>query len=244
MATKEITTVTQPVEKETQPVETEIQQTENEIISLKIREHIRKVLLSYLNTHEVTYTVISYTDSEDAETDANNRIGIMELANDNEKRVIPDPYYNNEHMMYNRRPQHIYTLYYCRSDAGSRFLYGWSYEGRFYVIAPYYEPVGDNRDVFCSYRLEVTQDVYGEHPFESIKVDLERLANRSNSQTGFDKDMYYWTSGTDDNDLNVYKLDSGEDWYWKARNSDSHNRGHMVLMTNPAQKAQMKFVRF
>ena len=41
MATQEVTTKNQPVEKETQ-------QTENEIINLEIREYIRKALIGYL----------------------------------------------------------------------------------------------------------------------------------------------------------------------------------------------------
>ena len=102
MATQETTIETQPIEKENQPVD-------DEIISLEIREKIRLALQSYLNAHGMKYTVISYTG---AETDENNRMGRIVLADDTSKRVVPDPYYNNEHMMYIIRQQHIYTLWY------------------------------------------------------------------------------------------------------------------------------------
>ena len=217
--------------------------TENDVISLQKREYIRQTLLKYLNSHTVKkYEVISYTDSEHADTDDKNLRGVMVLASDDRKRIIPDPHYKDEHMICNPSPQRtIYTLWVSTNDNGIRFLYGWRSGVRDYIIAPYFEPPVRNYDVFCSYSLEVTQAVNSQDP-TAFEKDLEQLANRSNDQKGFNNDMYLWSTDSKDGvivyaNFIVSKLNNGETWCWEAK-------GHVRLTNNPSDKAHLKFLQY
>ena len=199
MATRETKTDTQPGEKEIEQIEKDRPTVEEveKIIKLEYREHIRQALLLHLGATK--YRVISYTDGKEVQTDKNNRKGKLILAKDKRKQVIPNPFYKNEHMTYNILPRRPYTIQDCleNDDSDRRFLYGWSQEGRVYVIAPYYVPPPvEDSDVLCSYRLEVTDAVDSK---QSLEKALEKLANRSNTEEGFNKDMYHWDiKGTSD----------------------------------------------
>ena len=103
-------------------------------------------------------------------------------------------------------------------------------------------PPEGNRDIFCSYRLEVTQAVYSIDPINSMRVDLDQLANRSNSQTGFNQDMYRWNTDGNDDNFTICKPDNEDTWYWNVRGTGS--RGSMVLVTNKAVKVHLQLVEF
>ena len=204
MATKQTTT------------ETEDQQTQGEFLSLQTRENIRNALRKYLNTHGVKYDVISYTDSDEADTDSNNLIGAIVLNRDNAKLVVPDPTYNRERLTFNTEPPRAYTVWVSTSDNDRRFLYGWTYEGRDYVIAPYFIARAEDSNVLCSYRMEVTDAVNGPNPENALRIDLSQLSNRSTSNKGFNDDIYRWAT---DGDLRLFNtLKPGTTtWYWKMK---------------------------
>ena len=252
MATRETKTDTQPGEKEIEQIEKDRPTVEEveEIIKLEYREHIRQALLLHLGATK--YTIISYTDGKEVQTDKNNRKSKLTLVKDESKEVVPDPFYKNEHMTYNTEPRRPYTIWDCleNDDSDRRFLYGWSQEGRVYVIAPYsVPPVEENSDVMCSYRLEVTKAMHSKHPIKALKNKLKQLANRSNSQKGFNKDMYHWdTKGTDDGftirkpGTEIEKKKTKILHYWKAEKEGIKRNGKMVLTTLEAETAQMKFL--
>ena len=91
MATRETKTDTQPGEKEIEQIEKDRPTVEEveKIIKLEYREHIRQALLLHLGATK--YTIISYTDGKEFQTDKNNRKGKMILAKDESKEVVPDP---------------------------------------------------------------------------------------------------------------------------------------------------------
>lgn len=232
MATK----ATSLTEKETQPTEKECKSIEGEIISLEIRENIRRALLIDLGGD---HKVISHTDSEKAETDKNNRMGRMVLATDDSKRIIPDPYYNNEHLIYSKRPRFAYTVWTSTSSDDRRFLFGWKDDGRVYVIAPYsVAPVEEDSNVLCSYRLDVTEAVYGKDPVRSLNESLKRLANRSNDERGYDRDMYHWGVDGVDDTFSVHKktIVAGS-WFWKVG-----GEGKMEMTSYRAKTALIRFL--
>ena len=242
MATREVTTETQPVEKDFIGKET---------ISLEIREDIRKALQIHLDMlesagsrHHDNYTVISYTDNMNADKDDNNRLGRIMLANDESKRVIPDPFLNNEHLIYNKQPPHVYTVWVCTKTDGSdkRFLYGWSNECKVYVIAPYcILPVEENSGVLCSHSLQVTNAVYGKQPIKALEKDLEKLSNRSNTKKGFNDDMYHWDAGGFDDNFSVLKkFIAAGSMYWKVGGTGP--KGDMLLTPLIAEMAHLTFV--
>ena len=259
MATQEITTETEPVEKEIQPVEKEIQPVEKEtqpmdaeFLSLENRENIRWALERNLNKKGVKYEVISHTDSQNAERDDNNHIGYISLANRESNRVIPYTCYDNEHMIHKEESAHVFTKYICTSIIihDRRYLYVWTHEGRYYAMAPYFvsPSVKEDSDILCSNRLDVTKAVLSKDPVKALIEALKQLANRSNNEKGFDKDMYHWDTDETDDKFTVSKPSKPskpttkkkeDSWYWKV--GEGNCTGKMVLTTNQAKKAELKY---
>ena len=193
----------------------------------------------------------SYTDRKEGKTDEHHRFGRITLLKDESKEVIPDPTHDKEHLTYasNEKIKHVYTVWDSRKidHSDRRFLYGWKEIGIVYVIAPYYVPpsVEENSDVMCSNRLDVTKAVYSKHPTKALKKKLKQLANRSNSQKGFNKDMYHWDFIGDEESFTVGKHDTEKKeenkipLYWKE--GGTRDSGKMLLTRFEAQKVLLNF---
>ena len=245
MATQEIMTDNQPVEKETQ-------QTWNETISLKIREFIHRGILKDLNELMTKYDVISYTNSKEAKTDENDRRGVMQLI-PNGLQIVPHVFLkDSEHKMnlvYEKNPSFIYTLYLCeqRGSNITKFLYSWDIGDRYLVAAPYYVKTSkDESDIMCSNPLDITEAVISTNPVKQISERLDQLTNSSNSITGFEKDMYRWCKdGHDDNNFTVSNIEKPI-VYWKAGEIEEANVGKMVQIqeSGSSSKSHLQFLQY
>ena len=241
MATQEIMTDNQPVEKDSQQIE-------NEIISLEIREYIRRGVLRHLNGWITKYDVISYINSKEAKTDKNNRHGVMQLI-PSELPVLPhffpEENENNLNLAYKENPRFIYTLYLCeqRGSNITKFLYSWNIGEIYLVAAPYYVKTSkEESDIMCSDPLDITEAVHSKNPVEEISERLKQLTNSSNSKNGFDNDMYKWRKDGSDNNFTVSSKNTVV--YWKE--GEGENAGIMVLIPkkDKSQRARLIFNRF
>ena len=240
MATQEIMTDNQPVEKDSQLIE-------NEILSLEIRENIRRGVLNGLITkHEVT----SYTNSK-AKTDENNRYGVMQLIPNNflvlphmfSKEIVDE----NMNLAYSKKSNFIYTLIVCEqigSNNTTKFLYSWKKWGRYYVAAPYYVKSSEKEsEIMCSKPLDITKAVLGKK-IKEISKRMKRLTNSSNSKKGFNRKMYKWCKDGSDNNFTVSNIEKTP-VYWKAGGTNEESVGKMVQIheRDRSQKARLQFLQ-
>ena len=244
MATQEIMTDNQPVEKE-------IQQTENEIISLKLREYIRRGVLRHINGWITKYNVISYTNSKKAKTDENNRHGVMQLI-PNKLQVLPHVFLKDivdkdMNLAYRENPNFIYTLYLCekRWSKITQFLYCWNIEGKYHAAAPYFVRTSRKEiDILCSNPFDITKVVLSKNPIMAISERLEQLTNTYNSKMGLDKDMYKWRRLGTDNNFAV-STNNRARMYWKVGEIDEEKVGKMVQIQElyTSEKARLQFLQ-
>ena len=236
MATQEILTDNQPVEKE-------IEQTGNEI-SPEIKEYIRRGVRKHLNGLITKYDVTSYTNSKEAKTDEKHRGGEMKLI-PNELQVLPHfcPKAKNMNLAYKEESKFIYTLYLCekRGSTITKFIYSWEDGKEIYVAAPYYvETRKEESVIMCSNQLDITKAVHSKNPVKEISERLKQLTNSSNSKSGFDKAMHKWRKDEhDDNNFTV--SNKNKVVYWKEGEGENVGKIVQIQGRNQAQRARLIF---